>query len=353
MPVKIFFCYAHKDETLLTELKTHLSPLWREGLIEVWYDRDISAGMQWEQQIKEQLNSSQIILLLISPDFMASDYINNVELKQALERDKRGEARVIPVILRPVYWKGVLGRLQALPTDGRPVVDRYWQSVDEAFFNVIEGVRKVIEHMEPPPELQPRRPFEKAQEEERAKPLFSIKPEEFSLLSTLPAHSDYVRSVAFSPDGQMLASGSADKTTKLWNPHTGVELRTLSEQRSIYSVAFSPDGQMLASGSVDKTTKLWNPHTGVELRTLKGHSSDIRSVAFSPDGQVFASSSDEGPLSCGTHIQEWGCVPQRASHIVSVLLFAPMGRCCQWELGQDHQAVEPTYRRELRTLKVD
>src|SRR6184192_1650305 len=115
MPVKIFFCYAHEDEPLLNKLKAHLRPLQRQGLIDVWYDRDISAGTNWEQQIKEQLNTAQIILLLISPDFMASDYINNVELKQALERDQRGEARVIPIILRHVQsLMAPFGKLQAL-----------------------------------------------------------------------------------------------------------------------------------------------------------------------------------------------------------------------------------------------
>src|SRR6266567_4055560 len=118
MSVKIFFCYAHADEDLLMKLKSHLSPLLNQGLIDVWHDRDISAGSEWEQEIKEQMNAAQIILLLVSPDFMASKYINNVELKRAIERHQRGKARVIPIIVRPVYWQGILGHLQALPKDG-------------------------------------------------------------------------------------------------------------------------------------------------------------------------------------------------------------------------------------------
>src|SRR5229473_6626873 len=128
MSVKIFFCYAHEDEALLNKLKAQLRPLQRQGLVDVWYDRDISAGSDWEQQIKEQLNTAQIILLLVSPDFMDSDYINDVELKRAIERHKRGEARVIPVILRHVYWQSTLGTLQALPTDGKPVISSYWHN---------------------------------------------------------------------------------------------------------------------------------------------------------------------------------------------------------------------------------
>src|SRR6266567_2024682 len=99
MPVTIFCCYAHEDEALLNQLKRHLIPLQRQGLIDIWYDRDISAGTEWEQEIKEHLNSAQIILLLVSPDFMASDYCYGVEMRRALERHEQKEVRVIPVIL--------------------------------------------------------------------------------------------------------------------------------------------------------------------------------------------------------------------------------------------------------------
>src|SRR6266581_9251503 len=123
MPDKIFFCYAHEDEPLLNKLKAHLRPLQRQGLIDVWYDRDIDAGIEWEQAIKEQLNISQIILLLVSPDFMDSDYCYGTEMKLALKRHEQKEAQVIPVILRPCLWKSSpLGKLQALPTDGKPVM---------------------------------------------------------------------------------------------------------------------------------------------------------------------------------------------------------------------------------------
>jgi Flp pilus assembly protein TadD len=147
MPVKIFFCYAHEDEQLLNKLKSHIIPLQRQGLIDVWHDRDISAGTDWEQQIKSHLNAAQIILLLVSPDFMASDYSYSIEMKRALERHERGEARVIPIILRHIYWQGVLGKLQALPTDARPI--KSWSDLDEALYNVTEGIRKVIEEITP------------------------------------------------------------------------------------------------------------------------------------------------------------------------------------------------------------
>ena len=143
MQVKIFFCYAREDEALLNMLKAHLKPLQRQGYIDIWHDRDISAGTEWEREISQQLNAAHIILLLISPDFMNSDYCYGIEMKRALERHENGDAHVIPIILRHVYWRGEpLGKLQALPTDAKPV--KSWPDQDEALYNVTEGIRKVV-----------------------------------------------------------------------------------------------------------------------------------------------------------------------------------------------------------------
>ncbi|MFM6748888.1 MAG: protein kinase domain-containing protein [Dolichospermum sp.] len=118
-----------------------------------------------------------------------------------------------------------------------------------------------------------------------------------NLLQTLTGHSNSVRSVAYSPDGQTLASGSDDKTIKLWDVKTGKLLQTLEGHSDwVYSVAYSPDGQTVASGSVDKTIKLWNVNTGKLLQTLEGHSSSVRSVAYSPDGQTLASGSYDNTI---------------------------------------------------------
>ncbi|MFM6499615.1 MAG: protein kinase domain-containing protein, partial [Dolichospermum sp.] len=113
-----------------------------------------------------------------------------------------------------------------------------------------------------------------------------------NLLQTLEGHSDWVYSVAYSPDGQTLASGSGDETIKLWDVKTGNLLQTLEGHSDwVYSVAYSPDGQTVASGSEDKTIKLWNVKTGKLLQTLEGHSDWVYSVAYSPDGQTVASGS--------------------------------------------------------------
>jgi TIR domain len=119
MPIKIFFCYAHEDERLLNQLKIHLKPLQRQGTIEMWYDRDIDAGAEWEHEIDRHLDTSDIVLLLISPDFMNSDYCYSIEMKRAMERYENGEARVIPIILRHVYWLAVVMMLQLI--SGKPI----------------------------------------------------------------------------------------------------------------------------------------------------------------------------------------------------------------------------------------
>jgi hypothetical protein len=123
-----------------------LKPLQRGHLIDFWDDRDITAGSEWEREISEHLNTAQIILLLISPDFLASDYCYGTEMQRAMERHESGEAHVIPIILRPVFWQtSPFGKLQALPINAKPVVSPTWNNWDEAFFDIAEGIRKVVE----------------------------------------------------------------------------------------------------------------------------------------------------------------------------------------------------------------
>jgi len=148
MGVEIFFSYSHKDEMLRDELAKHLSIMKRQGIIDAWHDRAITAGSEWEGEINTHLNSAQIILLLISADFLASDYCYDIELKRAMERHEAGEAQVIPIILKPVDWNGAtFGKLQALPKNAQPITT--WHSQDEAFLNVAQGIRKVVDLLAP------------------------------------------------------------------------------------------------------------------------------------------------------------------------------------------------------------
>lgn len=144
--VEVFFSYAHEDEDLRNELEKHLSILKRKGVITGWHDRKIGAGKEWEGEIDIHLNTARVILLLVSADFIASDYCWDVEVKRAMERHEAGEARVIPVILRPVDWEGApFGKLQALPTEAKPVTS--WANRDEAFVSVAQGIRASVKEL--------------------------------------------------------------------------------------------------------------------------------------------------------------------------------------------------------------
>jgi hypothetical protein len=103
--MEVFFSYAHEDEALRDKLAKHLKLLERQAVIKAWHDRDITASEEWKDAIDNHLESANIILLLVSSDFLASDYCYDIELKRALERHESNEARVIPVILQSVDWQ--------------------------------------------------------------------------------------------------------------------------------------------------------------------------------------------------------------------------------------------------------
>ncbi len=142
----VFFSYSHADEGLRDELEKQLSMLCRQGVIELWHDRRIGGGQELDAEIGEHVENDDIILLLISPDFIASDYCYDVEMKAAIERHEAGAARVIPVIVRDVNWRSApFGKLQALPRDGKPVTT--WQDRDTAWRIVEEGIEAVAEEL--------------------------------------------------------------------------------------------------------------------------------------------------------------------------------------------------------------
>ncbi len=144
--IKVLYSYAHAGEELREQLEKHLAILKWQGVITDWHDRKIGAGREWEGEIDEHLNAAHVILLLISSDFVASDYCYDVEMQRAMERHEAGEARVIPVILRPVDWQAApFGRLLALPTDGEAVTE--WDNQDAAFRDIAKGIRKVVEEL--------------------------------------------------------------------------------------------------------------------------------------------------------------------------------------------------------------
>jgi WD40 repeat protein len=288
---------------MLEHLKKHLMPLQRQGQIIVWSDTNLNAGAEWEKELHQHLENADIILLLISPYFMNSEYCYSKEMKRAIERHDQGHSKVIPLLLRSVFWDNApFAKIQMLPTDAKPITN--WPDRDDAYHDIVRHVHRVVT------ELQIRRTQiaedkHALAEQQRvvkqpvvlpdlsaAAPALSFAPTVFdptklTLLQTLKGHTRSVSSIAISPDGKILVSGSIDKTIRLWELPSGRELSTLiGHTGSVVSIAISPDGKNLVSGSHDGTIRLWELPSGRELHTLPPNEYIVSDVAISPDGKI-------------------------------------------------------------------
>lgn len=144
MKARIFISYAHADEELKKELDKYLKVLKRSGKIESWNDRELIAGQEWDDVIMSELAKANVILLLISVDFNASDFIWDKELAAALKRHEEGMAHVVPIILRKCEWSTLpYAKLQALPRNGRPVTQ--YANRDDAFTEISAGIRRLVD----------------------------------------------------------------------------------------------------------------------------------------------------------------------------------------------------------------
>ncbi|KJU84618.1 Toll-Interleukin receptor domain protein [Candidatus Magnetobacterium bavaricum] len=142
-PLELFMSYSHKDEALREALEKHLMLMQREGIIKVWNSRKIMPGQNWENEIDSHLETADIIIFLVTPDFIASDYCCEIEMKRAMERHALNECFVIPIIMRDVDWHSApFAKLQSLPIGGKPVTS--WPNIDEALSNVAKGIRNAI-----------------------------------------------------------------------------------------------------------------------------------------------------------------------------------------------------------------
>ncbi|MGB7087708.1 MAG: toll/interleukin-1 receptor domain-containing protein, partial [Phormidesmis sp.] len=142
--LRLFYSYSHEDEALRDQLETHLKILERQNLILPWSDRRILGGENWATEIDDNLKRADIILLLVSADFIASDYCYEVEMTQAIERHHAGQATVIPIALRPADWSGTpFKSLQGFPTDMKAVTS--WSDRDAAWLNVENGIKRTLE----------------------------------------------------------------------------------------------------------------------------------------------------------------------------------------------------------------
>ena len=337
--VEIFCYYAREDRSLLVDLKKHLKLWERQGLITIWTDTDVTPGTDWKKEIVRHLNAAHIILLLVSPDFLASEYCDSTEMRSAMERYDRGEVRLIPIIARHCMWKETpFGKIQALPANAEPIVSPKWQSQDEAFTSVVRGIRQVVEALtqssqqrdiqdvltgfqlesQPTKEDLTRRTvvlglvalgiaaigvggWVLASSSHWHIPLVptnsSATPTLLpgTTLLTYRGHLYYIWSVAWSPDGKYIASGSWDQTVQVWDATGGKTIFIYhghaGGQAGVFTVAWSPDGKRIASGSGDHTVQVWDAFTGGNVLTYKGHSDSIHKLAWAPDGKRIVSGS--------------------------------------------------------------
>ena len=149
-PLEVFCCYAHEDQLMLEHLKKHLVPLQRQGQITIWSDSNLNAGVEWEKELHQHLESADLILLLVSPDFMASDYCYSTEMGRATEHHNEGSARVIPILLRSTLWQNApFAKLQVVPTNGKPITN--WSDRDDAFHNITEHIHHVVSELQSSP----------------------------------------------------------------------------------------------------------------------------------------------------------------------------------------------------------
>lgn len=147
--IKIFYSYSHKDEALKEILDTHLSILRRKNIIDTWSDRKIIPGQPWDLEIEKEIEKADLILLLISADFIASDFCYEKEVTKAVEFHKKGEKTLVPILLRECDWLGApFERIQGLPSDMRAITSKHWHNLDEAFNNVIQGLKKSINEIQ-------------------------------------------------------------------------------------------------------------------------------------------------------------------------------------------------------------
>jgi hypothetical protein len=144
-PLSVFCSYSHKDERWRQRLEVSLSQLHRDGIFRLWHDRRIMPGMEWAESIDEHLEAVNVILILVSADFLASEYCMGKEVTHAMERHEAGAARVVPVIARPCDWHTApFGKLQALPPEGKPLQGA---GSDTRLTTVAQGLRVLASHL--------------------------------------------------------------------------------------------------------------------------------------------------------------------------------------------------------------
>ncbi|HET8841305.1 MAG TPA: hypothetical protein VFN35_07540, partial [Ktedonobacteraceae bacterium] len=286
----IFCCYALQDRDLWLEFRKQLiSLLYYQNLREEdLYACSLQTGIIWGSEVYEHLCQARILVLLISADFMASDYRTRLDIE-------RLQTRVVPVILRPVHWQvPPLKGLQEIPKN-KPAIT-LWGNQDQALYTAADELGEVLDS--PSKANREKRQLPVVIQSDPALPaLHRPWPWENydASLPSLVQHMGPIASLTLSSEAVLISDGR-DQRLLYWyisgkKPNC---IKTLAEvEQPVYSVAFSPDASFVASGGADNQVLIWNPYTGEIKHTLKGHTGPVSCVAFSPDGQMVASASDD------------------------------------------------------------
>lgn len=311
-PIRLFLAFAYEDRKFREVLVKQLSVLERLDMIDASYRDEIQLGSDWQQVEKDRLNQADIILLGISPDFIASDYYYRIQTSQALERQKAGEARVIPILLRPTQWEALpIARLQWLPRSNPAQMKAVsqWERREEAYAEIVKELRLIIEKS-----FAPKNSTTPSETPETAPPSgnnFSSR--QGTTYFTYNGHSSYLISVAWSPDGKYIASGGGDNTVRVWEAYTSNTLYTYRVHdggplrpgfaSEVWKIIWSPDSSRIAFAGRGVPI-VWNPQSNQVRATYKGHPPMriIASMAWSPDGQYIATTNLGGFVDPNIHI---------------------------------------------------
>jgi WD40 repeat protein len=308
---RIFLVYADEDQKFYDDLSTHLTTLQRQGIIDDWHEQKIAPASNRDSANNELLSQADLILLLITPDFIASDYQYSIQMQRALERHNAGSARVIPILCRTSLWQELpFAVIQALPCTEQRVLKAIneWSNPDKAYVTIVAGIQQTIDEIPwltvspAPPNLasSAASPSQPAFPNPAPPPKPPVVPRG-TLHLTYHGHSTYLIDVAWSPDGQFIASGGGDSTVRVWHAKTGATIYTHRGQKGttlsgilfseIWSIVWSPDSTMLAFAGKGAPI-VWKPSDDRQVSSYHGHSSflpTISSMAWSPDGQFIAS----------------------------------------------------------------
>ena len=282
----VFFAYSHEDEDLRNKLEIHLSTLKRQDMIETWHDRRIVAGKELDSEIDANLENSDIVLLLVSPYFIASDYCYNIEMQHAMKRHHNGEARVIPVILHPCDWQHTpLGKLRATPPDGKPVSK--FPNQHDAFLAITMDIRRAVEEIAGFPPIEDTL-VESAQQDALTKQhVFRDKPRS-SNLRVRREFTDIERSRYLSETFDYLVNFFENSLAELENRSDGIETESRRVDTNRFTAAIYRSGNLISQGQIWMAV---DSHSSGEICYTSSRSLDDNSwnesLIVDDDGYVF------------------------------------------------------------------